>query len=219
MSDPKVDLGGDGDALLRDKLDASKQRAIAAEPGYLQHVLLGALDSSAAAAYFYELHEAVPQLLSRLTACEARCSQLDAALVKIDAVRNDIIGRQTVDWSAHIYPLVAALGDAGYEGEGYEVASQKARTLIDEHNAAIARAETDEASHAALLGALKGLANEVTGAFGIAEVEIRVALGNILAQVLYERLEEARAAIATAEALAASPAGPVSPARQEQKEI
>ena len=38
-----------------------------------------------------------------------------AALTKINAIRNSIVEHQTVNWSAHIYPLVAALNEAGYE--------------------------------------------------------------------------------------------------------
>ncbi len=60
-----------------------------------------------------------------------RVEVTEAALAKIDAIRNDIIGRQTINWSQHIYPLVAALGEAGFEGEGYEEARGKAVTLID----------------------------------------------------------------------------------------
>ena len=48
--------------------------------------------------------------------------RLMAALQKIDVIRNDIVGRQTVNWSAHIYPLVAALKAAGFPGVGYEQA-------------------------------------------------------------------------------------------------
>lgn len=54
-----------------------------------------------------------------------------AALAKIDAIRDDIIGRQSINWSAHIYPLVKALGEAGYEGAGYDVAHERARTADD----------------------------------------------------------------------------------------
>ena len=62
--------------------------------------------------------------------------KLTAALSKIDAIRNSIIGCQAMNWSAHVYPLVAALGDAGYEGQGYEEARAEASTLLDQRNAA-----------------------------------------------------------------------------------
>jgi len=51
-----------------------------------------------------------------------RIRVLREALEKIDAIRNDIIGRQSINWSRHIYPLVAALGEAGYEGLDFEEA-------------------------------------------------------------------------------------------------
>jgi hypothetical protein len=61
----------------------------------------------------------------------AEIRRLRTALEKIDAIRNDIIGRQSVNWSGHIYPLVAALGEAGFEGAGYEIAREKAKQEID----------------------------------------------------------------------------------------
>src|SRR5262245_6689315 len=57
---------------------------------------------------------------------------LRKALTKIDAVRNSIIGTQTENWSAHVYPLVLALADAGYEGLGYDKARVEAETLIEQ---------------------------------------------------------------------------------------
>ena len=48
------------------------------------------------------------------------------ALVKISAIRDSIIGRQTVNWSMHVYPLVAALHEAGFPGAGYEEARKRA---------------------------------------------------------------------------------------------
>jgi hypothetical protein len=64
------------------------------------------------------------------------------ALVKIDAIRNSIIGCQSVNWSEHVYPLVAALGEAGFEGQEYEDARKNVGTLIERTNAAEARSET-----------------------------------------------------------------------------
>lgn len=43
--------------------------------------------------------------------------QLREALEKINAIRNDIISTQSISWSAHVYPLVAALDNAGFEGK------------------------------------------------------------------------------------------------------
>ncbi len=54
-----------------------------------------------------------------------------AALEKISSIRDDIVARQRVNWSSHIYPLVSALGDAGFLGVGYEEARRKALTTND----------------------------------------------------------------------------------------
>lgn len=59
------------------------------------------------------------------------------ALDKIDRIRNSIVGLQAINWSAHIYPLVAALGEAGFQGVGYEKARAEAITLLDARDAAI----------------------------------------------------------------------------------
>jgi hypothetical protein len=62
-----------------------------------------------------------------------------AVLIKIDAIRNSIIGFQRVNWSEHIYPLVAALDEAGFEGAEYEKARADAGTLLEQ----IKRAEQE----------------------------------------------------------------------------
>jgi len=79
-----------------------------------------------------------------------RLQQAEQALQKIDAIRNDIVGRQKLGWSAHVYPLVAALGDAGYPGEGYDIASHKAETLVRAVEKAEQRAEAAEQENTAL---------------------------------------------------------------------
>jgi len=61
----------------------------------------------------------------------AERDRLRAALVKIDAIRNDIIGRQRIGWSSHVYPLVEALGEAGFEGMGYEEAKAQAANATE----------------------------------------------------------------------------------------
>jgi hypothetical protein len=55
-------------------------------------------------------------------------------LERINAIRNSIVGTQTVNWSAHVYPLVAALNEAGFEGQGYEEARKEAETLIEQRD-------------------------------------------------------------------------------------
>lgn len=67
-----------------------------------------------------------------LLVCQQERDKGKLALEKINAIRNDIIGRQTIGWSSHIYPLVAALNEAGYIGTHYDVARSEALTLIQE---------------------------------------------------------------------------------------
>lgn len=74
-------------------------------------------------------------VLKALTALQARVGELEGALTKIDAIRNSIIGCQSVNWSEHIYPLVAALNEAGFEGQEYEDARENVGALIDRANA------------------------------------------------------------------------------------
>jgi len=56
---------------------------------------------------------------------------LQIALAKINDIRNSIIGFQTVNWSEHVYPLVAALESAGFNGVPYSEAKDNAGTLLD----------------------------------------------------------------------------------------
>ncbi len=71
----------------------------------------------------------------------AEHAALTAALAKISAIRDSIVGLQQINWSAHVYPLVAALGEAGFEGIGYEKARKEAHTLLDQRDAAVAESE------------------------------------------------------------------------------
>src|SRR5579859_4260125 len=75
--------------------------------------------------------------------------RVEAALHKINEIRNSIVGYQRISWSAHIYPLVAALEEAGISGEGYDFASAKAKTQVQriaELEAVIQRVIDDEES-------------------------------------------------------------------------
>jgi len=56
--------------------------------------------------------------------------RLRAALAKINAIRNSIVGCQKVNWSEHVYPLVAALEAAGFVGQPYAEARSDAGTLL-----------------------------------------------------------------------------------------
>ena len=62
---------------------------------------------------------------------DAAYAALDEALTKINAIRNSIIGYQTMNWSEHIYPLVAALNLADYTGEPWQEALGKAESQVD----------------------------------------------------------------------------------------
>ena len=62
----------------------------------------------------------------------AEVAKLRAALRKVDAIRDSIVGTQTFNWSEHAYPLVAALNEAGYPGAGHEIASKNMGTLIEQ---------------------------------------------------------------------------------------
>jgi hypothetical protein len=61
--------------------------------------------------------------------------RLTAALVKISAIRDSIIGLQNINWSEHIYPLVAALDEAGFEGAPYPEAREYVGTLLERNKA------------------------------------------------------------------------------------
>lgn len=70
---------------------------------------------------------------------EAREARLRAALEKIDAIRNSIVGYQRVGFSEHVYPLVAALGEAGFEGESYEKCREDVGTALQQRDNAEAK--------------------------------------------------------------------------------
>jgi hypothetical protein len=53
------------------------------------------------------------------------------ALERINQIRNSMIGTQSLNWSEHVYPLVAALQDAGFEGMSYPEAREYYGTLVE----------------------------------------------------------------------------------------
>lgn len=55
----------------------------------------------------------------------------ETALAKINAIRDSIVGLQLVNWSEHIYPLVAALNEAGLKGLPYPEAKCKYGTMLE----------------------------------------------------------------------------------------
>lgn len=73
----------------------------------------------------------------RETACKAadklerKLAAAEKALQKINDIRNSIVGMQTVNFSEHVYPLVAALNEAGIEGENYPVCLKYFGSLIE----------------------------------------------------------------------------------------
>ncbi len=66
--------------------------------------------------------------------------RLRAAMTKINAIRNSIVGMQGFNFSEHAYPLVAALDEAGFNGDGYPQARANLGTLIEQRDAAKLRA-------------------------------------------------------------------------------
>lgn len=68
-----------------------------------------------------------------------RRQKAEAALVKINEIRNSIIGTQSLNWSEHIYPLVAALEAAGVRGKPYPEGKAYYGQLMERLSAAEAR--------------------------------------------------------------------------------
>lgn len=62
---------------------------------------------------------------------EAKVAGLKGCLNEISEIRDSIIGLQTINWSEHIYPLVAVLKKAGLEGAGYKIACKKHGTMLE----------------------------------------------------------------------------------------
>lgn len=71
------------------------------------------------------------EMLSTLEERDAHIATLEQALHAINAIRNSIIGAQNVNWSEHVYPLVAALEAAGFEGQPYPEAREYVGTMVE----------------------------------------------------------------------------------------
>ncbi len=85
-----------------------------------------------------ERDEAMQFVLAKngeLAALLAQIAVMREALTKINAIRNSIIGLQTMNWSEHIYPLVAALNEAGFKGMDYPAAREYFGTMLERTNA------------------------------------------------------------------------------------
>lgn len=61
----------------------------------------------------------------------AEVSRLRDAIGKVNGIRNSIIGLQTINWSEHVYPLVAALKEAGMEGMDYPEAQKMYGSMLE----------------------------------------------------------------------------------------
>ena len=78
------------------------------------------------AAAIVALRNAAPAIAALADECE----RLRAAMRTISGIRDSIIGAQALNWSEHVYPLVAALDGAGFTGAGYETARANVGTLL-----------------------------------------------------------------------------------------
>lgn len=87
-------------------------------------------------------NEAVSELLDAVERLTRERDEARKALSEIREVMDCVVGTQSVNWSAHVYPIIASLSRAGYDGAGYEEARDMARTLIAERDEARAVART-----------------------------------------------------------------------------
>lgn len=65
---------------------------------------------------------------------DSEIARLKEGLGKINEIRNSIVGFQSINWSEHIYPLVAALNEAGLEGMDYPHAKGHFGTMLERTN-------------------------------------------------------------------------------------
>ncbi len=91
-------------------------------------------------------------LTQQLGVLRVRAERAEAGLRKINEIRNSIVGSQTVNFSEHIYPLVAALNEAGVAGLPYPEARANVGTLMERAG----RAEAQLAALRAAVGPLVG---------------------------------------------------------------
>lgn len=93
--------------------------------------------------------------VDRDAALEAQ-KRAEATLSKVNEIRNSIVGTQSCNWSAHVYPLVAVQNEFGLVGETYDVARCATETLFD-------RAEKAEQDAAGFKSAFQQEANVTSG--------------------------------------------------------
>lgn len=67
----------------------------------------------------------------KLTKLREENERKDACLKKINEIRNGIVGLQSINWSEHIYPLVAALNEADVKGMQWPEARAYFGTMLE----------------------------------------------------------------------------------------
>lgn len=77
------------------------------------------------------------EAVKRAEAAEAERDKLREMGGKVNAIRDSVIGGQILNWSEHIYPLVAALNAAGFVGKDYKMARENLGTLLENMQAAM----------------------------------------------------------------------------------
>lgn len=97
---------------------------------------------------------------------------LEALASKVNGIRNSIIGCQKMNWSEHIYPLVAALEEAGIEGAGYPKAREYVGTMLERTLAAEESAAAAEACIAELEKRLADAERVIEPFAAVAEFDI-----------------------------------------------
>lgn len=78
-----------------------------------------------------EARAEVERLESRVRKLESDLAPLVVLAAEVNAIRNSIVGTQSLNWSEHVYPLVAALQKAGVSGLPYPEARALMGTLIE----------------------------------------------------------------------------------------
>lgn len=88
-----------------------------------------------------EARAEVERLENRVRKLESDLAPLVVLAAEVNAIRNSIVGTQSLNWSEHAYPLVAALQKAGVSGLPYPEARARMGTLIERATKAEAEVE------------------------------------------------------------------------------
>ncbi|AMU17215.1 hypothetical protein A3203_30885 [Burkholderia cenocepacia] len=123
-------------ADARDGLNAEHRDAI--EWGITQALIIGDRLRVAQFASLLAVNPSRPKPRAEVT---DELAMLRNTLTSINGIRNSIIGLHKLNWSEHVYPLVAALDAAGFEGMEYPEARAFYGTMLDRCNAAEEDAE------------------------------------------------------------------------------